>query len=514
VHVALRLVACALTVASAGCAGIVRGYDLAPNGLPRQEARVRDWMAAGRADSALARLTRSEFGPSDDVLRALFIGATAHYAGDDETSAAWLEYAALAADDRATKSVSRSALSLLANDRVLPYEPSRTERLFIPYYAALGRLRGRDVEGAAVEARRLSALLERFDADGWSAPSGLRATLRYLAGVVFEAAGERNDAAVAYRNAALLANDLVLATDTSWATSAIADEHDDLARTDSGDVVVLVEHGYVAHRAGEALHVLLAGDEVHTFVSSSDQGRADLASLIAARVLKGDAPPSRSHHNCADDGPCAGRATGHATNLTAGDESKKDEADREPLLLKVAWPVMRSSFQPTTGALVLVGDSARAMYALADVSAAAMTDFDSERPLILARTIARAALRAAVARSAEKKAREKKAETKEAEKGDRAEDKDEEKEKDKEKKKENDNSTARLVSALASASALILEQPDIRSWHLLPARLSIIRLRLPAGLHALSIQIGDRRVELGAVEVPANGVAVASSRIW
>ena len=93
------------------------------------------------------------------------------------------------ADDRITTSVSANALSLITNDLARPYQPRRTERLFIPYYGMLAYARLEQWEDAAVEARRLSALLAQYGVDRTDTERATHATLHYLAGVVFERAG-------------------------------------------------------------------------------------------------------------------------------------------------------------------------------------------------------------------------------------------------------------------------------------------------------------------------------------
>ena len=52
----LLILAVLAALAGAGCAGVFSRYDVAPNGLPRSEDRLRQDLAFGRADSALARL--------------------------------------------------------------------------------------------------------------------------------------------------------------------------------------------------------------------------------------------------------------------------------------------------------------------------------------------------------------------------------------------------------------------------------------------------------------------------
>src|SRR5690606_9744580 len=199
----LLLLAALAAFVGSGCAGLFSRYDVAPNGLRRSDDLLRQDLALGRADSAFARLVGAGVGaPEDDLLRALYTGILAHYAGAYDSSNAALQQAADLAEDRYTKRVRRAALSLITGDTVLPYEPGWTERLLIHYYGALNHLLQGDREGAAVEARRLAFLLEREaerEPDQRTTP--LLAALRFFSGVVFEAAGEWNDADVAYRNA-------------------------------------------------------------------------------------------------------------------------------------------------------------------------------------------------------------------------------------------------------------------------------------------------------------------------
>jgi hypothetical protein len=58
----------------------------------------------------------------------------------------------------------------------------------------------------------------------------------------------------------------------------------------------------------------------------------------------------------------------------------------------------------------------------------------------------------------------------------------------------------------------------VRSWHLLPSELTLVRLRLPAGPQRVTLRIGDgsqvRTVDAGTVLVRAGSVAVAPVRLW
>lgn len=58
-----------------------------------------------------------------------------------------------------------------------------------------------------------------------------------------------------------------------------------------------------------------------------------------------------------------------------------------------------------------------------------------------------------------------------------------------------DDGVGLLLSLVTQASLTAADTPDTRSWATLPARLSLGRLRVPAGKHVIRMNIGDQRVE-------------------
>lgn len=232
-----------IVVSMSGCASAWRGGatgpGMAPNGLPWGEEFLRRSFAVGAYEQALASTAPKATGaPSDPLLRALFRGQAAYYAGSWEESGRAFAEADRLLEQRATKSASRGVLSVMTGDQVLRYVPTRTEQLFARYYGMLGRLQAEDVTGATVEARRLSQLLEGVMHDVDPAERATHAALREAAGAVFEAAGEWNDAGVAYRNAALLRGMPRAAVDSILVQRPAAD---------SATLVLLVEQGFAAH---------------------------------------------------------------------------------------------------------------------------------------------------------------------------------------------------------------------------------------------------------------------------
>jgi hypothetical protein len=502
----------AVVVTLSGCAGMFAGAQFAPNGLSVGEDRLRHMLATGNARTAFERLGHA--APDDEMLRALYHGVVAYHAGDYAESARVLDIAAAIADERMTKSISRAALSLVSSDNILLYEPGATERLMIPYYAALARLRLGDTGGAAVEARRLSLLLQQFDDRNTRVEPALRATLRYIAGAVFEAQGELNDADVAYRNAVAIDSTLRMPADPRRTAG------------DSATVLVILEQGFVAHRVEQALAVMLLPEEVEAIAHGDLDEKAAIAAFVAGRVLErvawGDPYGAAPRHGTTffvgtPDHTIAPKTrrrqvcTTRVTAAEAGDSTKpgaarpvaarearevrecverEEEIDGLPYLLKVAWPVYRADYRPAPARLVAGGDAAAgsafgsAFGSAADLSRGVVADFEGDRLMLIARTVARGTAKLALTKSAERKVEEK------------------------------NEVAGALVGLLGNIGSVLLERADTRSWHLLPAGISLARVRLPPGEHALGIEVAGRTVAVDPFVVGAGELAIISVRTY
>jgi hypothetical protein len=345
--------------------------------------------------------------------------------------------------------------------------PGQTERLLVHYYGALSYLRRNDVPGAAVEVRRLSQLLEEFDERREPADRSTRAVLRYFAGTVFEAAGDRNDADVAYRNALALA--------APGAISAVKP----VPRL-FGEVVVLLERGFVAQRVEESMHIEIGGGERDSLASAADSADSSAGTGAIARMLR--------EIEAAPDGGVY-RSGGRRIHRDDHDSGDADD------VLKVAWPVFLRPVRQTASATVAIGASQTAPANVAtapsqtasftlsgDISDAIIADYRRQRAMMLTRTVARAAVKYAATEVAERK------------KGDAG-------------------------KAIVSIAGSVLEHADTRCWHLLPADIALTRLSLPAGRHHLVIRFGmasdsSAIVDLGDVEVTAGGIAFVATRLW
>lgn len=324
---------------ASGCAtfrATVAAYDTGPRGIARPQQQLRDALA--RADFPVALAWRED----DELLRELSVGASSYYAAQFARSAVLLDSAALLADDRITKSVAGNALALITNDLARPYQPRRTERLFISYYGMLSHVRLEQWEDAAVEARRLSALLAQYAADRTDSERATHATLHYLAAVVFERAGERGEAQVAYRCArALLPQQVERARGNGT--------------NGEGDVLVVVERGFVAHRATEAINLFL--------------GDSDRDSLAPHR-------PRRGHDRDGDDDDDGG----YWLSVALSSVRRAERVVGEPMLL-------------------VDGATVASVRVAALLDEATIADEGRERTALLARAVARAAAKYVVTKA-------------------------------------------------------------------------------------------------------------------
>jgi hypothetical protein len=481
-----------------------------------------------RFEEALSRTEPDRAGDvGDELLRLLHRGLLQHYAGQYEESNAMLQRAEEISDERFTRSISRAVLSLVTSDRALAYVPNHTERLMINYYGALNYLALGDPGEAAVEARRLSGLLERTDeTEVGPAEAGVRRALRYFAGTVFEAAGEQNDAAVAYRHVWPTPGAAEAATARLRPAFLSADRRpaDQIAGAGSGEVVVVLESGLVAHRVERSLNLPLFPGEADGLDDSDADRRLAVAACIASRAL-GDrwdwtslADDGVAPWNVASDGRClapGGRPRSPWTRLNrrnrdrnGGGEDRADDNDGELYVLRVAWPEMAQTGGFASSAVVAArlqtgGDSVPGERAdsvagtplrvpsglSADLSGSVVSEFQDKLGPILIKSVARAAAKYRIVKAV----------------GDELGDEDE--------------VAGDIARVVANAAAVVFERADTRSWHLLPAGVTLARLQLPPGTHALSFEVagdyrGSRVVDLGEVEVRDGGVQVVSARVW
>jgi hypothetical protein len=558
-------------LALSGCNALSRGpthvSNVAPSGLPWGEELIRRALVLGTFEQAYDRTLQGRDGaPKDALLRALFRGQSAYYAGRYEDAASAFAEAEQLTEQRYTKSASRGVLSVITNDHALRYVPPRTERLFMRYYAMMSRVQTGDIDGAAVEARRLSTLLEQWAGDVDPSERATHAALRDVAGAVFEAAGEWNDASVAYRNSALLRGVSRAAVDSIEVTRPLGD---------SATVLLVMESGFVAHYVSQQIAIPMESerssrrsrgsfasdietiglasarnpfndtaaattapsisrpsrgggvqgmptrapgripaprqDRVAVAVQkdSSDRDSVETSSRMSAWLAALDALPDGGVFADASPAETTRSDTPAAVPLTVAADWTPRRVPRTRFLgngqhgghwLQIEWPSLVRSRLPDASALFSLHGIARVRRDSSDTGAwqhavsvnaqhtnsanlsdAVAADARRLRGARLARLTARTITRVAAVEAVRDKHGE----------------------------------AAGMIAGWLASS---LEQADTRAWHLLPGRLVLQRIRVPAGSVEPSLMVGAEanalKQSMPSIDLNAGSVHVFSTRVW
>lgn len=152
--------------------------------------------------AAIVEQAEKEYGAKSRVLYGMDRGLTLQLAGDYRQSTMALEQAEEAVERLYTRTIRSETAAFLTSDNALPYEGDAYEHVMLNVLKALNYAVEGDVQEALVEARRidhrLNLLSDRVKESGGYRNDGFA---RYLSGVLYEAAGDLNNAFIAYRNA-------------------------------------------------------------------------------------------------------------------------------------------------------------------------------------------------------------------------------------------------------------------------------------------------------------------------
>lgn len=185
-----------LTILLAGCG--------APGLSLRHYEDLNRAIEAGDHDGALARLEKSRhlYGEKSSVLYLMDLAMIETLAGRPREANAHIQTAEDLIESLYTRSVTREAASFLTSDASLPYEGEDFEKVFLNVLAALNHARMGEPDEAAVEARKADVkLAEMARSRGQDTAYGEDAFVRFLMGLMYEDAGEANDAWVSYARA-------------------------------------------------------------------------------------------------------------------------------------------------------------------------------------------------------------------------------------------------------------------------------------------------------------------------
>ena len=407
---------------------------------PYSMEEVRIAFEQGDFDAALIELDAD--GKGQAKLPYLFErGLIAHYGDQFDESNRTFELAEITSDDLYTKSISREAVSLVTSDNLRSYAGSQYERLLIHYYRAFNYVYLNMPDDALVECRKASSLLQFYaDADENYEFVGA-AFIAYLSAILYEWAGDWNDAFIAYRWAERAyrqyeeAIGIPFPQDVGKSLVRLArqlgfqEEFERYAAIygeppknipDSGELILLYETGFAPFKIEENIVFPI---------------------LKVDPIVQEDADRDEK------------KVREYSRTLMRRRNRRYKEVEIE-YLLRVAIPAYRSN-RPR-----IVGIDADTTYGqvsgilVEDIEAAAMKTFESELPTIMLRTVVRGVLKYLGFRRA--------------------------------------NKEGEVVGRLVNLLNVVTESADTRSWQTLPNQIFLVRLRLPAGTHNITLSFFDR----------------------
>ncbi|MBI3357866.1 MAG: hypothetical protein HY038_14055 [Nitrospirae bacterium] len=152
--------------------------------------------------AAIVEQTEKEYGAKSRLLYEMDRGMTLQLSGQYQQSSAVLEQAEEEVERLYTRTIRSETAAFLTNDNALPYEGDAYEHVMINVVKALNYAAQGQLREALVEARRIDHRLNVLS-DKVKEGSGYRndGFARYLSGILYEAAGDLNNAFIAYRNA-------------------------------------------------------------------------------------------------------------------------------------------------------------------------------------------------------------------------------------------------------------------------------------------------------------------------
>jgi hypothetical protein len=502
--VVFTLVLGALLSAGCGGGGSLRLPETSPffwTSLPEYDAALRHYLTP--PDPAGLALIQQE-GPKDEVVRLVNEGLFLHRLGQYEASNAALQRAEALATDRYTKSITQNVAAFVVSDNVLDYYPSALERSMINLYGMLNYLALGEPESASVEARKANALLRRYGNDNPGRSFVNDAAVQYLAGMLQWGEREENDAVVSLRqslagyqdyeirygvptpravslDATRVARDLGL----DDVAEAIQNRHfgsgavvgDPAREADRGDLLLVIENGFIAHKKQQKLFVPVLKSERDAVLSGNAQSAVGAAFMVLIRtvqVMTSLSEEGKNYLRAHEDGVLVASAALSAVGME---------------LMTVAWPTYELDAKRATGIQVRAGDGAPVTpELLEDLSAIAVRDFEERKTSLMLRMFARSLLKEASVAATEARA------------------------------EQAGGAVAGLLGRVAARTAAnATERADTRSWSSLPAEILLARFRLPVGPNEIQVTFqgpNGPETTLLNVDIEPGAVTIRNVAVW
>jgi len=168
----------------------------------RYYVRLDHALAVQDYEGALGILKPEEYGSRNEVLYDLDRGTLLQLAEDFTGSITHFDRADKKMDELYTVSITKLTESFIVNDNASPYEGEDFEKALVNMFQALNYVWLGELDEALVECRRVNTKLgilnQKYERKNIYRED---AFVRYLAGILYEARGEDNDAYISYRKA-------------------------------------------------------------------------------------------------------------------------------------------------------------------------------------------------------------------------------------------------------------------------------------------------------------------------
>ena len=432
-------------LALAAALGLLGGCSTYAN----QSTRIRAHADEGDLDGALAEV-RKQAGDDPDVLALLQEGLLAYYVGDYPTSVTAFDSAAVKIDDQFTKSISTEALAFLSNDQSRPYDGYPGEQALLHIYAALAYLADGNRRAALVEIRAASTQLERLEQVRENRETYSRDPFAEWIAAMLYANDEDANACLVSSRRALSA---YLEAEEAWGQPLPESFLDDYARWADRfgfpEERIELEQKYGERGTGAQR---LARDEGEVVLLFESGWVAHLEEVsMSFPILEND--------NYSDNEVWASEVAvrGHRGVYVV------PHGRKVAYWLKVAWPVLARSQTSLVDARMIADDDSTYTEQAHDVSAVFGVTFEEGSGTRAVRTIMRGLAKYAAVEAID----------------------------------DDEDETRQFLSFVANLFAAGTEVADTRSWTMLPDRIHLARLRLPAGTHTVRVEVLDARGRVG-----------------
>lgn len=154
------------------------------------------------AEATLLALQEVNVPERDRAQYLLDLGSLKFNTGDFSGSILDLQQAKQVMRDAQALSITETAAAATINETFRIYDGTPSERVLVHYALAQNYLATNDFDGARVEMLQADVLMQELAAG--DSVSGQLASVRFLAGIIFELGGEWDDAMISYRRAAAI----------------------------------------------------------------------------------------------------------------------------------------------------------------------------------------------------------------------------------------------------------------------------------------------------------------------